>query len=145
MDEEDAEDEDEEEELDLDDDGDSSTSALSEDSVVGGGEEGGGGTMKRVSSSCKVSAMFAVKTEADVDMPDHQDHQTSDLIEEQQQQQLVVEEEEEDYENDNAVVDADEYGPTDPVFGFMIDDILSSNFNVVPSRDSSSAAGVAVN
>ncbi|CAN0199693.1 unnamed protein product [Ectocarpus sp. 12 AP-2014] len=136
----DEDEEDEGEELDLDDDdGDSSTSAASEDSV--GGEEGGG-TMTRVSSSCKVSAMFAVKTEADIDMPDHQDHQTPDLIE---PQQLVVEEEEEDYEHDNAVVDTEDYEPTDPVFGFMIDDILSSNFNVVPSRDSSSAAGVAVN
>ncbi|CAM9474558.1 unnamed protein product [Ectocarpus sp. 6 AP-2014] len=135
------EEEEEDEELDLDDDdGDSSTSAASEDSA--GGEEGGG-TMKRVSSSCKVSAMFAVKTEADMDMPDHQDHQTPDLIE--PQQLVVEEEEEEDYEHDDTVVDAEEYEPTDPVFGFMIDDILSSNFNVVPSRDSSSAAGVAVN
>eukprot|EP00752_Nemacystus_decipiens_P004226 g3860.t1 len=124
------------------DDGGSSTSAASEESdkmsVSPGGEEGRGGVepaMERVSSSCKVSDLFAVKTEADVDMTEQAD----------QDQQQTQTEEEEDEDDEDSEIKIEEYEPTDPVFGFMVDDFMSNNFNVVPTTDvEGMTAGVAV-
>lgn len=130
-----AQDEDEEDD-DLDDGSSStSTSAASDDSdkmsISPGGEEGGA-PMTRVSSSCKVSDLFAVKTEADVDMAEQGD---------QDQQQT----EDDDDDDNDSEIKIEEYEPTDPVFGFMVDDIMSNNFSVVPNRDvDCMSAGVAV-
>lgn len=114
----------EEEEDDLDDGG-SSTSAASDESdkmsVSPGGEPGAAAAMERVSSSCMVSDLFAVKTEADVDAMEQDD------------------------DGDDSEIKIEEYEPTDPVFGFMVDDIMSNNFSVVSNRDvEGMSAGVAV-
>eukprot|EP00903_Cladosiphon_okamuranus_P014381 g13351.t1 len=136
--------EDEDEEEDDIDDG-SSTSAASEESdkmsVSPGGEEGAGvrAEMERVSSSCKVSDLFAVKTEADVDITEQQQHQVD-------QDQQQTEEDDDDDDDDDSEIKIEDYEPTDPVFGFMVDDIMSNSFNVVPTGDvEGMSAGVAVN
>ncbi len=135
--------EEEDEDADVDDDGTSSTStsAASEESdklflSPGGADSSTGSTsspgMERVSSSCKVSDLFAVKTEADMDMVVDQD---------QGQDQAAVHAEEEGVEEercdeDGSGVKVEGYEPTDPVFGFMVDDIMSNSFStIVPSAD----------
>ena len=140
----------EDEDADMDDGSSStSTSAASEESDKlslspgGRAEEEGeeeasslGPRMGRVSSSCKVSDLFAVKTEADVDMLGCQD---------QGQHAEEEGEEEEDFDEDDNDVKVEGYGPTDPVFGFMVDDIMSSSFSaVVPSTDLEGISTVAV-
>lgn len=69
------------------------------------------------SSSFQVAEMFAVKTEADI---------------------------EEDDEEEETVVKVEGYDAGDVVSGFMVDDILSNNFNIVPARDMLST-GISVN
>ena len=77
----------------------------------------GGEATSDASGSCQVSAMFALGT-AGADME--------------------VEEE--------TVVKVDGYDATDLVSGFMVDDILSQNFSIVPNRDMEPmSAGVTVN
>lgn len=78
----------------------------------------GGEATSDASGSCEVSAMFALGTAAE---------------------DMEVEEEE-------TVVKVDGYDATDLVSGFMVDDILSQNFSIVPSRDMEAmSAGVTVN
>ena len=139
----------EDEDADMDDGSSStSTSAASEESDKLSLSPGGraeeereeasslGPRMGRVSSSCKVSDLFAVKTEADVDMLGCQD---------QGQHAEEEGEEEEDFDEDDNDVKVEGYGPTDPVFGFMVDDIMSSSFSaVVPSTDLEGISTVAV-
>ncbi|CAM9680725.1 unnamed protein product, partial [Hapterophycus canaliculatus] len=131
-------------ELDLEDGGSSTSAISSEDGAsvcgadeyggVGGSGDGGRG-MDRVSSSCKVSDMFAVRTDADVSM------EAEDLHQHQQQQEESYDEDDDD---DSEEVRVDEFEPTDPVFGFMVDDVLSSSFNVVPGGDMEGMSTVAV-
>ena len=53
----------------------------------------------------------------------------------------MVEEDEEE-----TVVKVEGYDATDLVSGFMVDDILSQNFSIVPNRDMEAmSAGVTVN
>lgn len=65
------------------------------------------GVVDGVSSSFRVAEMFAVRTEADV----------------------------EDEDEDETVVKVEGYDAGDVVSDFMVDDILSSNFNLVSTRD----------
>lgn len=130
----------EEEDADNDDDGSSSTStsAASEESdklsLSPGGADSSSSSpgMERVSSSCMVSDLFAVKTEADVDMVVDQGqgrHQAAIHAEEEGAEENC-------YDEDDSGVKVEGYEPTDPVFGFMVDDIMSNNFStVVPSAD----------
>lgn len=85
-------------------------------------QRGLGGGVGGVSSSYQVSALFAVKTEADVDV----DQETED--------------------EEETVVKVEGYEPTDLVSGFMVDDIPSNNFAIMPNRDMEAvSAGVIVN
>ena len=81
-----------------------------------------GAATSEANGSCQVSAMFALGTGgADMD--------------------VELEEDEEE-----TVVKVEGYDATDLVSGFMVDDILSQNFSIVPNRDMEAmSAGVTVN
>lgn len=80
----------------------------------------GGGATSDASGSCQVSAMFALGAGgADMDV---------------------------ELEEEETVVKVEGYDATDLVSGFMVDDILSQNFSIVPNRDMEAmSAGVTVN